>query len=382
MGSLDDVKTPLVIDNGSGHMKAGLTDRDAPTAVFPAVVGRAKHDVMMPGSQDRTSDCFVGEVALNKKGVLALTYPVSHGIVKDWTDMEKVWHHTFFDVLRVNPEEHPVVITEAPLNPKKNRERMLEMLFEKFSVPASYVVIQAVMSLYSYGRTSGCVVDSGDGVTHVVPVYEGFNMPHAIQRLDLAGRDLSEYMAKILTENGCAMVSSSEKEIVRDMKEKHCYMCQDGLNEELKKVAASPSDFEEVYTLPDGNTVGLTAERFRVPEVLMDPMICGRELPGIHEATHKAIQLCEVDLRRELYRNILLSGGTTMFPGIAERLTREIKSLAPNNIDVKVLAMPQRRYMVWLGASIITQLTNFEKMLIWKKDYDEVGPGIVHTKCA
>eukprot|EP00971_Amphidinium_carterae_P032731 644387-Amphidinium_carterae.1 len=126
-------------------MKAGLTDRDAPTAVFPAVVGRAKHDVMMPGSQDRTSDCFVGEVALNKKGVLALTYPVSHGIVKDWTDMEKVWHHTFFDVLRVNPEEHPVVITEAPLNPKKNRERMLEMLFEKFSVPASYVVIQAVM---------------------------------------------------------------------------------------------------------------------------------------------------------------------------------------------------------------------------------------------
>mmetsp|Transcript_23589 Transcript_23589/g.54915 ORF Transcript_23589/g.54915 Transcript_23589/m.54915 type:complete len:383 (+) Transcript_23589:93-1241(+) len=382
MGSLDDVKTPLVIDNGSGHMKAGLTDKDAPSAVFPAVVGRAKHDVMMPGAQERAEDYFVGEAALSKKGVLQLSYPVAHGIVKDWTDMEKVWHHTFFDVLRVNPEEHPVVITEAPLNPKKNRERMLEMLFEKFSVPASYVVIQAVMSLYSYGRTTGCVVDSGDGVTHVVPVYEGFSLPHAIQRLDLAGRDLSEYMAKILTEGGCSMVSSSEKEIVRDMKEKACYVCQDGFDEELKKAEARPTDFEHIYTLPDGHTVSLGTERFRVPEVLFNPMMSGRELPGMHISTHKAVQLCEVDLRRDLYKNILLSGGTTMFRGIDQRLTTEIKALAPNNVDVKVVAMEQRRYMVWLGASIVTQLSNFERMLIWKRDYDEVGPGIVHTRCA
>merc|ERR1719446_652873 len=192
---------------------------------------------MMPGSEQK--DYFMGEEAISKKGVLSLSYPLEHGIVKDWSDMEKVWHHTFYDALRVNPEDHAVIVSEPCMNPKKNRERMVEMLFEKFSVPAAYIVIQAVMSLYSYGRTTGAVVDSGDGVTHVVPVYEGFTLPHAIQRLDLAGRDLSEYMVKILTEVGYNMVSSSEKELVRDMKETSCYVCMDGKDEEMKKVQES-----------------------------------------------------------------------------------------------------------------------------------------------
>merc|ERR1719446_602779 len=187
---------------------------------------------MMPGSEQK--DYFMGEEAISKKGVLSLSYPLEHGIVKDWSDMEKVWHHTFFDALRVNPEDHAVVVSEAPLNPKKNRERMVEMLFEKFSVPATYIVIQAVMSLYSYGRTTGIVVDSGDGVTHVVPVYEGYSMPYAIQRLDLAGRDLSQYMERVLCDSGYNMTSSSEKDIVRQMKESHCYVADD-YEAELKK---------------------------------------------------------------------------------------------------------------------------------------------------
>merc|ERR1719428_1513156 len=166
----------------------------------------------------------MGEEAMSKKGVLSITYPLEHGIVQNWEDMEKVWHYTFVDALRVSPEEHAVVVTEAPMNPKKNRERMVELLFEKFSVPANFIVIQAVMSLYAAGRTTGNVVDSGDGVTHTVPIYEGFTLPHAIQRANLAGRDLSEYMVKLMTETGHQMTSSSEKEIVRDIKEQHCYI--------------------------------------------------------------------------------------------------------------------------------------------------------------
>jgi len=360
-------------------MKAGIAGDEAPCAVFPALVGRPKHGVMMPGTEKR--DYFMGEEALSKKGVLSLSYPLEHGIVKDWTDMEKVWHYTFFDALRVNPEEHAVVVSEAPMNPKKNRERMVEMLFEKFSVPAAYIVIQAVMSLYSYGRTTGCVVDSGDGVTHVVPVYEGFALPHAIQRLDLAGRDLSDYMIKILTESGVAMSSSAEKEIVRDMKETSCYVVQDDFREALKEAQERPTDFEKIYTLPDGNKVNLVAERFRVPEVMFDPMLAGRELPGMHHATFSCIQACDVDLRRDLYKNIVLSGGNTMFPGIDVRLTKELKALAPQKIDVKVVANPQRRYIVWMGASIVAQLSSFHKMLIWKSEYDDMGPQVVHSKC-
>lgn len=369
----------VIIDNGSGHMKAGMVGDEAPSSIFPAVIGRPKHGTVMAGTDNK--EYFLGEEAMAKKGVLSINYPIEHGIVKDWNDMEKVWHHTFFDALRIDPEKHPVIVTEAPLNPKKNRERMVEMLFEKFSVPACYVVIQAVMSLYSYGRTTGCVVDSGDGVTHVVPVYEGFTFPHAVQRLDLAGRDLSEYMCKILNDHGHNMSSSSEKEIVRDMKETTCYVCQDGVDVEMKGLQERPVDYEKVYTLPDGNTVVLSHERFRVPEILFDPFICGRELKGIHQATMDCIQGCEIDIRRDLLKNIVLSGGTTMFPGIDTRLASEIKALAPQSVDVKVVASPQRRYIVWIGASIVAQLSSFENTLIWKSEYDEMGAGIVHRKC-
>jgi len=361
-------------------VKAGLAGAEAPSCVFPALVGRPKHGTVMPGSESR--DVFVGEEAMAKKGVLALSYPIEHGVVRDWKDMQKIWHHTFYDALRVDPSEHPVIVTEAPMNPKKNRERMLEMLFDVFCCPAAYIVIQAVMSLYSYGRTTGCVVDSGDGVTHVVPVYEGFCLPHAVQRLDLAGRDLSDYMVKILTERGVSMVSSAEKEIVRHMKETACYvLTKEDLDTAVQNSQQQPTDYELLHTLPDGNTVNLVAERFRVPEVLFNPMLCGRELMGIHQATFKCVQACDVDLRRDLFKNIVLSGGTTMFEGIKERLEQEVRALAPQKIDVKVQASPHRRYIVWMGASIVAQLSTFESMMISKAEYDETGAGIVHRKC-
>ncbi|CAE8640972.1 unnamed protein product [Polarella glacialis] len=138
MGTLD--KPAVIIDNGSGHVKAGIAGEEAPSCVFPALVGRPKHEAMMAGVDKR--EYYMGDEAIAKKGVLSLSYPIEHGIVKDWSDMEKVWHYTFFDALRVNPEEHAVVVSEAPMNPRKNRERMIEMLFEKFSCPAAYIVIQ------------------------------------------------------------------------------------------------------------------------------------------------------------------------------------------------------------------------------------------------
>jgi len=156
-----------------------------------------------------------------------LTYPIEHGIVNDWDDMEKIWEHTFSNELRVKSEEHNVMLTEAPLNPKVNREKMASIMFDTFRVPGLYVAIQAVLSLYSAGRFTGCVTDAGDGVSHIVPIYDGYSLPHSIKRIDLAGRDLTQFMAKILQESGYTFTTSAELEIVKNIKEKLCYVAID-----------------------------------------------------------------------------------------------------------------------------------------------------------
>lgn len=367
----------IIIDNGSGMCKAGVTGDDAPRSVFPAVVGRPKTQGVLIGIDKK--EAYIGDEAMEKKGVLKLKYPIAHGIVENWDDMQEVWHHCFYNELRLSPEDHPTLLTEAPLNPKSNREKMISIMFDTFNVPACYVQIQAVLSLYAAGRTTGIVLDSGDGVTHTVPIYDGYSIPHAVKNLPLAGRDVTHYMAKILGESGHSFTSSAELEIVRDIKEKHGYVALD-YEEETEKFSKSSAS-EVSFELPDGQVINIGNQQFRGPELLFKPDFEGKENEGAHEMTYSSIMACDIDVRKDLYSNIILSGGTTMLTGLPERINKEVTARCPPAMKVKVIAQPERKFMVWIGGSVMAALSTFQAMWISKQEYDEVGASIVHRKC-
>lgn len=411
---------PVVLDNGSGNIKAGFAGEEKPRAYGPAMVGRPKYQKIMAGSllsateeslsRYNNSEAYVGSVAQQNRGLLKLNYPLEHGVVTHWDDMERLWHYTYTKELKTAPEDHPLLITEAPMNPRANRDQMCQVLFETFNVPCVYVSVQAVLSLYASGRTTGVVVDSGDGVSHIVPVYDGFTLPTLIKRMDIAGRDITDHLAfNIRRMLGVTLLLSSELDIARAIKEKCCYVSKDPVRDEKMYSGVSYSHYMAAgtaggdaagmfssYKLPDGHTLTLGVEQFRAPEILFNPQLIGDESPGIHELTSLAISKTDLDLRPTLYQNIILSGGTTVLRNFGDRLLAELKDSQVTNtpsiwnsrvttaketrMKIKIYAPPERKFSTWIGGSILAGLSTFRKMWVTSKEYAD-DPDIVHRKC-
>ena len=374
-----DENTVVVLDNGSGMMKAGFAGEEAPQCVFPAIVGRPKNQSAMMGTNQKQE--YIGDDAAQKRGILNLAYPIAAGIVESWEDMEKVWHHTFYNELRVSPNEiKGVLLTEAPRQPKANREKMVQIMFETFEVQNIYVAIQAVMSLYSAGRTTGLVTDSGDGVTHTVPVFEGFSLPHAVERMEIAGRVLTGYLQKLLLEAGHNFTSAAELEIVREIKEELCYVAQDYAAE--KEQCTKNAEQDKQYTLPDKAVITVPGSvRIGAPELIYQPNLNGMSCKSIDALAWASVSASDIDVRRELCKNIIMSGGSTMYEGMADRLKQELVTRAPSGAEIRVVAAADRKYAVWKGGSTLASLSTFSSSWVTKEDYEEHGAAVIHRKC-
>ncbi|KAI6649634.1 actin [Oopsacas minuta] len=351
---MGDENVAIVLDNGSGMFKAGFSGEDIPRVIFPTVTGYSYNDYVT-----QSKDIYFGYEALGKDNV-SLHHPIQLGIITDWEHMESIWQHTFHNELNVATEDRPILLTESPLNPRTNRDKIMEIMFETFNIPSLYIAKQPVLSLYASGRTTGIVYDSGYNASHTVPIFEGNTLTHAINTADISGRDVTEHLIQLLTKRGILLGGHN----TCDIKEKACYVALD-YKLELKGVTNTN------YELPDGEIVTLGNEIFTSPEILFNPSLHDCVTLGAHELINNSIQQCEKGIQKCMYSNIILSSGNTLFPGMAKRMLKELNGISPPRVRVKLIAPPERKYSVWIGGSILASMSSFQQMWLSNEEYHE-----------
>lgn len=375
----------VVIDAGSSHTRVGFAGEDAPRSSFPTIVGVRRQ---LAAVLDSSTEHYVGDEALAKRSLgLHFRYPIERGIVTDFDLMHKIWHHAFYSesALHVAPESQPILLTEAVLNPKVLRERMVQSCFESLRCTACFVATQEVLALYATGRRTGVVLTCGAGTCNAVPIYEGYSMAagYGFRQTSVTGQDLTFYLIRLLHERGMSFNTVAERELARELKEHLCYVALD-FDAEMQR------DPERTYLLRNGDEITLGTECFRCPEALFNPdsallqHAAGRGAGGVHKSVHHAVMQVDEDLREELFGNIVLNGASTMFPGMPERLKKEVAQLLPDEKSaskVEVVALPHRTNAAWIGGSIMASLSTFRQMWVTREEYEEVGPAIVHRKC-
>ena len=372
-------------------MKCGFAGDNFPRGNFPCMVGRPMLRAEEACSARQVGDLVVGQACADLRYNLEVSYPVANGVIQDWDDMQHVWEHTFRDVLRCDPTECRILLTDPPLNPLRNRERMVETMFETFGFNSAFVQTQAVLTLYSQGLLTGLVLDSGDGVTHAIPVVEGCSLPHLVKRLNVAGRHTTTHLLDLLQRRGYAFNRTADFDTVRQIKEDLCYVAYD-YSRELRLAQETTVPMRK-STLPNGQTIKLGPERFMAPEAMFKPELVDVDGAGVAEMAFNCIQECDIDNRKALYESIVLSGGSTMFPGFPSRLHREISGLYRDRVlkgnedgmkkfRLKIEDPPRRRHMVFQGGAVLADIMkDKDEWWVSKAEWEEQGPRALQ-KCA
>ncbi|EAW59025.1 actin like 7B [Homo sapiens] len=364
----------VIIDLGSQYCKCGYAGEPRPTYFISSTVGKRCPEAADAG--DTRKWTLVGHELLNTEAPLKLVNPLKHGIVVDWDCVQDIWEYIFRTAMKILPEEHAVLVSDPPLSPSSNREKYAELMFETFGIPAMHVTSQSLLSIYSYGKTSGLVVESGHGVSHVVPISEGDVLPGLTSRADYAGGDLTNYLMQLLNEAGHAF-TDDHLHIIEHIKKKCCYAAF--LPEE--ELGLVPEELRVDYELPDGKLITIGQERFRCSEMLFQPSLAGSTQPGLPELTAACLGRCQdTGFKEEMAANVLLCGGCTMLDGFPERFQRELSLLCPGDSPA-VAAAPERKTSVWTGGSILASLQAFQQLWVSKEEFEERGSVAIYSKC-
>ena len=395
-------KPVVIFDNGSGYSKIGLSGNPEPNYIIPtAIACREVNNVPVSRMQCEDLDYFIGNDAFRNQLSHNLSFPVREGQVNNWDEIERYWQRSIYSLMRVEPQEHNFLLTEPPMNPPENREKMAEIMFETFDVAGLYIGVQAVLALFgcnSYKESkslTGTVIDSGDGVTHIIPIAHGYVISSCIKHIPIAGRDITKYIVKSLKDRKEPIHPEDLMDVSREIKEEFCYVCKN-MDSEVKDFADPGSKKFRSYK-GIGKTTGtplnikVGTERFLGPEVFFSPEKLTKDWDKpLDLCVDTTIQNCPIDLRRDLYSNIVLSGGTTLFKNfnkrlgdemqrrINERLTkyRENSGKEPTPIKCKISDFPTQRYAVWYGASQFASSANFKNVVHTREQYLEYGPSI------
>jgi actin-related protein 3 len=401
-----------VIDNGTGYTKLGYAGNSEPQFIMPSTIAVKEGSQSISTGKHGASgkimdlDFFIGDEALSPMAAnYFVKYPIRHGIVEDWDLMERFWEQCIFKYLRAEPEDHFFLLTEPPLNTPENREYTAEIMFESFNVPGLYIAVQAVLALAASWQSrevnerslTGLVIDSGDGVTHCIPVADGYVIGSCIKHIPIAGRDITYFIQQMLRDREPNMPSEQSYEVAKSIKEQYCYVCPD-IQREFAKYDTDPAKWLQIYNGINNISkapfqVDVGYERFLGPEIFFHPeFVNGDYTTSISETVDTVIQYCPIDVRRGLYENIVLSGGSTMFKDFGRRLQRDIKKLSdqrlalseglssgrikPKPIDVRVLSHKMQRYAVWFGGSMLASTPEFYQVAHTKQQYMEQGARI------
>ena len=369
-------KQSIIIDNGTEYCKSGFCGEKGPT-VIPSCVGYQKNGYNIFNMFGKSEDEYIiGDDIEYKKRLLKDSFtfidPIKNGVINDWDNMEKIWRY----ILRTDSVEQNLLLTEPLMNTRENRKITSQIMFETFNIPGLYLANQSELSLYSVGKLTGIVINSGAGVTEISPVFDGYSLPHASISLEINGKIVTDFFIQLLKEEGKIKDRVTGEEFFKNIKEKISYIALD-----YDKELISEKSF--YYELPDGTNLNIDKENFICSEILFKPSEYYKSGIGIDQACNDSIQKCDIDMRKYLYNCIVLSGGNTMFRGIHERLTKEIKARAPQSMkgEVEVIASPERKYAAWIGGSILSSLSFFESMWITKTEYEEYGSTIISRKC-